>query len=180
MNIFHAKFSTGQIIKATGITNDTLQNWLKRKLIIGQKDIEGGGSQGRHRQFSFRNAMEIAVAKALVDLGVDLKVAFHAAGGFAHTGEYMPGSPERAPGCPFNKHPGITLIAANKDWSDEVFLSPNDSALELYNSLLSRGGIGAVILDAGAIFDIVTVRLGYHPEKVLEVAYPKAKDLSAQ
>lgn len=169
MNIFHAKFSTGQVVEATGVSNDTLQNWLKRKLVVGQKDIDGGGSQGRHRQFSFFNLIEIATAKALIEVGMtDLKSAFYAAGYFAHTGDA-----ERAPGCPFNKETGITLLVAGQGWARDVFLSPTGSALELYNQIVQRGSIGATIVDMSQVFNLVTARVGYHPEAVLEIAYAK-------
>lgn len=177
MTIFSAKFSTGQVVEAAGVAHETLQNWMKRDLVIGHKQIEGGGSQGRHRQFSFFNVMEIAVAKALIDVGMtDLQAAFRAADAFAHAGQGpLPGTPERAPGCPFKDAPGITLIVANKDWSDEIFLSPTDSAMKLYADIFSRriGNAGAVILNASDVFDRVTSRLGYHPDEVMGAAYTK-------
>ncbi|MFC3060362.1 MerR family transcriptional regulator [Paenirhodobacter populi] len=178
MNIFHAKFSTSQITEATGVNNDTLQNWLKRQLIIGQKDIVGGGSQGRHRQYSFFNLIEIAAAKALVDAGMgDLKSAFKAANMFAHTGGGpLGGTPERVPGCPFNKCPGITLLVAGPGWSDEVFMAPNDSALKLYTDLVFKapaGREGCIFVNMSDVFDRVVVRVGYRPVEVLGIAYPK-------
>jgi len=178
MNIFHAKFSTGQIAQATGVNNDTLQNWMKRGLIVGQREIEGGGSQGRHRQYSFHNLMEIAAAKALVDAGMsDLKSVFYAAHMFAHTGNAMPNNrvPERVPGCPYNGT-GITLLVAGMGWADEVFLSPKDTALGLYTKLMNRAHQsmeGCVLVNASQVFDRAVAGIGHHPEAVLAIAYPK-------
>ncbi|WP_283177322.1 MerR family transcriptional regulator [Gemmobacter sp. 24YEA27] len=169
MNIFHEKFSTGQVVEATGVSNDTLQNWLKRKLIVGQKDIDGGGSQGRHRQFTFFNLIEIAAAKALIDVGMtDLKAAFYAASRFSHSGDEA-----RVPGCPFNKGYGITLLVAGQGWAREVFLSENETALDFYTQNIQSSAVGATIVNMSRVFDLVTTRAGFHPEAVLEIAYPK-------
>ena len=178
MNIFHEKFSTIQVIAATGVTNDNLQNWLKRQLIIGQKTIEGGGVQGRHRQWSFFNLMEIAAAKALIDVGMtDLNSAFQAANRFAHVGQGPDGyTPERSPGCPHTKFPGITLLVAGPGWSNEVFVSPDDNALKLYTDLTRTGAgrkEGGVFVNMSDVFDLTVSRVGYHPEEVIELAYPK-------
>ncbi|MCV0429021.1 MAG: hypothetical protein K5905_26500 [Roseibium sp.] len=178
MNIFNDKFASGQVIKSAGISNATLQSWLKREVIVGQKDgsvIEGGGSPGRHRRFSFYNLIEIATAKALIDCGVsDLQVAFSTARKFAHTGiAATKEHPERNPGMPFNISNdalGQTLLCMSGEHSFVAFWQPGtDPLLEIRTAL--RRPIGFVILDMNELFDRVTASLGYHPQEVIEHAY---------
>lgn len=177
MHTSHATFSTGQVVAATGVAHESLQNWLKRGLVVGQKDIEGGGAKGRHRRYSFFNVIEIAMAKALIDAGMStLEHAFYAAALFSHTG--VGG---RIPSHPFNQRPGYTLLVAGPGWADTFFLSPDTKALELYAALVPQGRIGATFINASRVFDNVCGRLmeitgdkQFHPEAVLEAAYSKA------
>jgi len=173
----HITFTTGQVVAATGVANESLQNWLKRELIVGQKAIEGGGSKGRQRRYSFFNVIEIAMAKALIDAGLTaLEPAFHAAHVFAHTGDSR-----RLPACPFNQRPGYTLLLAGPGWADTFFMAPDAKALELYAALVPQGRIGATFINASRVFDNVCSRLmeitgdsQFHPEAVLEAAYSGA------
>lgn len=174
MNAFQSKFSTRQVLAAAGVSNDNLQNWLRRGLVIGQEKIGGGGGQGHHRQFSFFNVIEIAAAKALIDAGMgNLEAVFYAANLFAHTGE-----DGRIPGCPFNTAPGYTLLVAWPDGANVLFLSPKDGALALYTTLVSNNRIGATFANVSRVFDDVCGRLmeitgskEFHPEAVMEFAY---------
>lgn len=177
MNIFLEKFSTGQVIAATGVPNATLQSWLKRGIIVGHRNIEGGGSPGVHRRFSFCNLMEIALAKALIDAGLsDLNFAFGAARHFAHAGtgrsEF---TPERDPGLPFEStadRPGTTMLAACQDRHYLAFCGADTDAISDIRSGLG-GPIGFVVVDVSELFDRVMASLHYHPEEVLEAAYAK-------
>src|SRR6056297_1888335 len=106
MEIQEHTFSAGEVTKAADISASTLQNWIKRSVIIGHRDIKGGGSQGRHRRFSWFNVMEISIAAALVKTGVtDLPRAFDAAQKIAHTGDFP-----RRPGFPFHHNHGDTWL----------------------------------------------------------------------
>jgi hypothetical protein len=173
-NIFQAKFSTGQIVKATGVSNASLQTWLKRGIIAGHRDadIEGGGSPGLHRRFSFFNLMEIATAKAMIDCGVsDLATAFKAARTFAHIGAGpLPGeTPERQPGLPFND--GRTLLCVGQSGGSYVECwKPGKDPLANIRIALGHP-IGFVVIDMTALFDRVAASLEYHPQAILDFAY---------
>lgn len=172
MSVFQRRFSNAEIVAATGITNDQLQNWMKRGLIIGQKDIDGGGSPGRHRSFSFFNVMEVAIAKAIIDAGgmSDLKDVFRAAHHFAHFGEgELPGKPARRPSVPFNTPMSKTLLLAGRGWSDEILLTGSDSVMRLSASILRAGG--CTVVDASAAFYNALNRLGIEPSAVMHEAY---------
>ncbi|TNB48055.1 hypothetical protein FF124_10770 [Martelella lutilitoris] len=177
MTIFQEKFSTGQVIKAAGISNATLQSWMKRDVISGEREdkIEGGGSPGRYRSFGFHTLMEIAVAKAVVDAGVkDLPNAFKAARGFAYTGtDQTAWHPEREPGLPFSnrgKLLGHTLLAVAEDRSYVAFWQSGADALaDIRQALGQPEGFAMVFINE--VFDRVMVSLNRHPEEVLEAAY---------
>lgn len=179
MNAFQSKFSTRQVLAAAGVSNDNLQNWLRRGLVIGQEKIGGGGGQGHHRQFSFFNVIEIAAAKALIDAGMgNLEAVFYAANLFAHTGE-----DDRVPGCPFNTAPGYTLLVAWPDGANVFFLSPEDGALSLYTALVPGRRVGATFTNVSRVFNEVCGRLmeitgseGFAPEAVMEFAYSGGAD----
>ncbi len=177
MTIFQEKFSTGQVIKAAGISNATLQSWMKRDVISGEREdkIEGGGSPGRYRSFGFHTLMEIAVAKAMIDAGVkDLSNAFKAARSFAYTGtEQTELYPERNPSLPFSnrgKLLGRTLLAAADDKSHVAFWQSGADALaDIRQALGQPEGFAMVFINE--VFDRVMASLNHHPEEVFEAAY---------
>ena len=177
MNIFHAKFSTGQVTAAAGVSNAVLQSWLKRGVILGQNreaEIEGGGSPGIHRRFSFFNVMEIAIAKALIDGGLtDLANAFAAGRYFAHVGAGEIGNtPLRLPSMPYNSagESGMTLLCVSGDKAKTVYYRPSQDVIPNVVYSLSQD-FSFFTLGIDPIFDRVTVNLGYHPEDVLALAY---------
>lgn len=176
MNIFHQSFSTGQIAKATGVSSAALQSWLKRNLIVGQKDdpIGGGGSPGVRRTYSFFNAMEIAVAKGLVDSGLnDLPAAFLAASHFAHAGNEA-----RLPSMLFDPRGGgcFTLLCVAGGHSTTYALKAHDTAFyPIVRHQLNRP-VGFVTLEIDPIFDRVTALLGHDPRDVMALAYPRSAD----
>lgn len=168
MSIFHQQFTNSEIVTATGVTNFQLQNWLKRGQIIGQ-GVEGGGSPGKHRKFSFFNLMEIAVAKALIDVGMsDMQRVTYAAAGFAHTGDGAIGNrPGRVPGCPFKE--GKTLLLVGPNRTDEYQLLSSER-LGLAAAILQHG-IGAVVIDVSQVFEITLRRAGLDPAEAIREAY---------
>lgn len=175
MNIFHDRFTTGQVIAATGLPNHTLQSWLKRDLLIGKPGapIEGGDGSGSHRRFTFYTIMEIAVAKALADLGLSAAHAIKAAQHFAHTGHGQIGAnPARNPGLPFDNRVGggFTLVCVAGERSTECFWQPGK---DVFANLRYQLGEGFVILEINDLFDRVLDALGYHPSAVMEIAYPR-------
>lgn len=176
MNIFHAQFSTGQVVEATAVSNATLQSWLKRKLIVSQQDspIVGGGSPGVHRRYSFFTVMEIAIAKALIDAGLsNLSAAFQAASRFAHIGCGEIGDrPARMPSIPFDTlgSSGMTLLCVAGDRSAITLWRPGKDPLAEIRHELQRPG-GFVLIEADPIFNRVVTLLGYQPHEVLQLAY---------
>lgn len=177
MNIFHQRFPASQVVNVTGVTPNTLQSWMRRGHIVGQREtgmeVDGGGQPGVHRLFSFFNIMEIAVAKALLDAGLgDLDDAFDAARRFAHVGHgfHSKDHPERSPSCPFNHHgqTALTLLFVRGETSKAVFYQLGRDPLL---SLLREHG-GGVILEIDPVFRRVVSFLGHHPEEVLDLVYP--------
>ena len=173
MNIFHQRFSTGQVVEAADISNAALQSWIKRDLIVGHKTkapIEGGGSPGLHRGYSFFNTMEIAVAKALADIGLDVPNAFKAAMSFAHSGREA-----RLPSLPFDDrgNPCITVMCARDDHS--AILPYHPAGQDFYATARHQlGGVrGMIVLEIDPIFLRVTTALGHDPRDVMNIAYPR-------
>lgn len=171
MSIFHKQFTNSEIVTATGVTNFQLQNWLKRGQIVGQGEweVEGGGSPGRHRRFSFFNLMEVAVAKALIYVGLtDMQRVTHVAAGFAHTGDNAIGSrPGRLPGLPFKE--GKTLLIVGPDRVEEYQLKATER-LGLAAAILLHG-IGAVVIDVSEVFNNTLRRAGLDPAATIRAAY---------
>lgn len=169
MSIFQQQFTNSEIVTATGVTNFQLQNWLKRGQIVGQ-GVEGGGSPGKHRKFSFFNLMEIAVSKALIDTGLtDMQRVTHAAASFAHVGRGSIGDrPARQPGFPFKE--GKTLLIVGPDRSREYQINRNDHPLGLLAAIKDHG-IGAIVIDASDVFSLTLRRAGLDPAAALNEAY---------
>lgn len=175
MTILGRRFFNAEVLHATGITNDQLQNWMKRGLIISAEDVEGGGGPGRYRTFSFFNLMEVAIAKALIDAGQgDLRLVTRAAQVFAHTGNGpLPGKPARLPGLPFNVPESRTLMLSSPQRSEEYLLTKKDGALSLYAAIRSHGA-GATVIDATDAFRVAMTRLDISPDFEMRAAYGEA------
>lgn len=182
MTIFHAQFSTGQVVAATGVSNPTLQTWLKRNLIVGQKgaEISGGGSPGAHRRYSFFNVMEIAVTKALVDVGLDVSDAVKAAMHFAHSGQTAIGDRRsRLPSLPYDTRldPCFTVLCVAGEKSRTLPWVPGaaEDVVVLARHFLGNP-LGFVILQIDPIFEAVTRSLEYDYRDVLDIAYPSKSE----
>lgn len=174
MNIFQDRFTTGQVVAATGLPNHTLQSWLKRNMLTGNpvEPIEGGGTSGAHRKFSFFTVMEIAVAKALTDLGVSATDALKTAQHYAHFGRGpLPGSPERRPSLPYMNHgkAARTLICAAGGRAVEVVWEVGKDFMSSVRWNLQSPAF--VIVEADAIFEHACQALGYDPREVMTFAY---------
>jgi DNA-binding transcriptional MerR regulator len=61
---------SGDIIALTGTSLGQLDNWLRQGLVVPLKDAR---SSGDHRRFSLANAIEIAQAKALSQMGLSTR-----------------------------------------------------------------------------------------------------------
>lgn len=184
MQLFRDTFTTGQVMMAAKVTNSAIQTWYARGLIVGSDDaiIEGGGSPGKYRRFTYRNVMEIAVAKALVDIGFgDLARAFKAARHFAHMGyirQTLNEKPNRVPGLPFDNggSGSRTFLLVAGDRSAEFFWrqAMGNSAhshmkLELFGDVSSHDGF--VMADLTSVFERVATALGYNPRAIMAEAY---------
>lgn len=178
MNIFHDKFTTGQVLEASGASNAALQSWLKRGAVIGRNEdpIEGGSRPGIHRRYSFFNVMQIVAAKGLIDLGVTVDHAFLAAGAYAHTGDVELGRhPDRAPGFPFSTRNtlGLTLLCvASTNYN--IYFSPlRENPIPSVMHVLG-GAEGFTALVMNDVFERAVQALGYDPNKLLSETYRPA------
>lgn len=188
MEIWTKNYSAHDVARVTGVAPATLQNWLKRGVVVGydSEDIEGGGVQGKHRRFSFHAVMQIGMASALIKAGggMDIKAAFNAAMHFAHIGEgpsgYVgsgsftdDGERRRDPGFPYHYSYGRTLLAtANGNTAIVLNKASEDSFWAIYRKLQRAEGF--TVVDAGAIFDRICSGFGVHPNEILDAAYPEA------
>lgn len=191
MQLFLMKFTTPQVTEITGLPNDTIQNWIKRGSIIGHRPgaelgITGGGSQGRHRQFSFFAVMQFALTGALVKLGIGATEAAKMAEGFCHAGGdgEVFGLPYRDPGLPFHHNHGETLYAACGSQSAEAIWQghlPSDKRTrDAMGDLSQRLGPMFVVVNVSKLFLQVCAGIArvtgnprdFHPYKLLDEAYP--------
>lgn len=183
-------YSTAQCLQAAGIEADTLQNWLRAGVIVGNNpgDITGGGTQGRQRRYSFYAVMQIAIAKALMDAsgGMGLKRAFEAAMHFAHLGDapalyaddgLRDNDPDRQPSHPFDYRLGETFFAVAPT-REAVVLIPPDGKFDLIRSAIDPNGmarmVGFVVIDAGEVFARVCAVLGFSARALIEEIYNEA------
>lgn len=175
-------FGAGEITRFADVTNDNLQNWLKRKVIMGQHDITGGGGIGQRRKFTFNNLMEIAVAAELMACaGLNVSDAFRASKMFSHTGHGPTGfvgeaaqGAERRPGMPYHHDHGTTLLCV---WNEGQRVILTDNGLLNINTVLPHGSIatGFVVLDVSEVFARVMNRMGRDYRAVLNEAYEKGE-----
>lgn len=179
MNIHQREYSARDVVAATGLPHATLQAWLNRGKIIGHREnpIEGGGSSGVHRRFSFHNIMEIGTAKALLDAGLgSVDDAFKAASSFAHVGSGPLSGlyPRREPSFPFDNSNsnGTTLLCVAGGKSRAIYWKPGTDILaEVF--LGFDHGAGVLIMPVQPVFDRIVSALGFHPQAVMDEEYRK-------
>lgn len=171
MNIYTSTFATRDVLLAADISNGKLQNWFARDVVLGHRNVEGGGSPGRHRRFSWFNVMEIANAAALVNAGLDLSLAFRAAQVFAHMGAGpLPGIPERFPSMPFKTEHGRTLMFVAGDRVHIAPYEPGSDALAAARVHLGQPE-AFIVLDLLGLFNRVCASLELDPQAVMDEAY---------
>ncbi len=172
-------FSASEVSNLTGARPESIQNWVKRKLIVGHRKIEGGGSQGKHRRFTFFNVIEIAMAQNLMEMHMGAKEAFAAAAQFAHSsgGGEVFDLPDRDPAMPFHHRHGYTIFGVAGERTFEDLWEPG-SDRDTYGNL--RNHLSAdhfLTVNASKLFNTVCARMQYHPHEILDAVYPKdAKD----
>lgn len=185
MEISTNTYSAHDVAAAAQVSPATLQNWLKRGVIVGHGNdaIEGGGIQGKHRRFSFFALMQISVAAALIEAsgGMQIKQAFYAAMTFAHSGHVASGwtgddgisdddEPSRHASYPYHFRHGKTLLATVGGKTAILLENGSGDTFGNIRAALQRA-TGFTIIDAGEVFDRVCAALGEHPNTVLDAAY---------
>lgn len=188
MSLYDMKFTAAQVSEITGVSANNLQNWVKRKLIIGQNTFDGGGSQGRHRQFNLYALMQLALTEDLARAGLETSIAAKAAASFSHVGGggEVFDLPERNPGFPFHQRFGETIFGVGPDGRtfEELWEStkgPGEARRDTYGNLRQALGNTFMTVNASEIFNRVCGGIGvvmrsrdFHPYKVLDEAYPEA------
>ncbi len=185
MNLLNETFSAADVAIAANIPPETLQNWIKRGLIVGQGEgeakIAGGGSRGKRRQFSWESLMAIAAAAALVDVGLSPITAHKAANRFAMRSD-GPGAtwgdeptknaaPLRAPAFPFHHDLGETYLCA---WGDKstVILSADGTINPRTIVPAKDRAVGLTVVSMSELFMQIVAQLELgHPSELLDAAY---------
>lgn len=178
MELLNRTFTSQSVALATGLDPKAIQNWASRGLIVGQRD---GTGKGFHLRFSWFNVMEVALADALMKVGMSsIQDAFAAAQLFAHTGEGPSGYAGdtsldiiRTPSLPWHHSLGQTILIVHQDGSS-VKLVSNDGTIDLWG--LTPAGLdftGFIVLNVTEIFRQVCFRMAQDYREVLDEAYPK-------
>ncbi len=165
MTILASRFTTGQVLQATGTKNPTLQTWIKRGFVVGHSSegaaVDMPGQPGLRRTFSFYTLMQIAVAAAIIKVSGNASRAFEAAIEFAHIGDE-----QRSPGVPFRDGRTWLLVAedderlVNAKWGEDPHMRASWP--------LGARRDAVIAVDVNAIFDRVCAALAIHPEEVIE------------
>ncbi|WP_306043867.1 hypothetical protein [Mameliella sp. MMSF_3455] len=169
-SVEHLLTQTWKVREVSRLTDAPL-SWLKismqREFPVAD-GLGGGGSQGKHHLFTFRNVMEFALARALTVQGMSPKIAFQAAAKVAYFTTRERGSVQRESGFPFPASKGVTVLAAvnSMDATDFPQVTTADR-LQVF-----RGGADAVTLvNVSKVFRDVCERIGADPSAVLQEAY---------
>lgn len=181
--LFAREFTAAEICTAAGILPETLQNWIKRDIIVGEHaSITGGGARGTRRTYDFNALMQIAVTKVIANAGFgDLKIAALAGAKFAHMGRGVTGfagkeptlavlAQVRNPGLPHHYAFGDTMIYVAGDDHRIKLLKKGDQipVAELQHDL---GQPGFFMMNATDLFIQVGSKMGFKPYEVLDQAY---------
>lgn len=172
MSILQEQFKAADIVLAADVKPSKLQLWIHRRVIVGGDKIQGGRGPGHHRKFTFYNVMEVAIANALLEAGLnDLKVAFSAAAIFAHTSKGSRAGMARLPGLPFEAIPGVDTIFAVS--GEQTCVVPNDGEGDALGEIQRRlkHPNALFVVDASQVFEWVCSSLGIDAHQALVEAY---------
>ena len=164
MHIMERVWKASEVADLAGLPKEKMQLWLGRGLPVGE-GVRGGGGHGRHREFDFRNVMEFAVARALVDQGFPAARAFHFAARFAYswTGENIAGLP-----LPSDRGTTVLAISGNSHVVGPM-------TVELIWQLSEQEGVdsvqGFVAANVSAVFHNVCLAAGEDSNAILKEAY---------
>lgn len=182
MDIIHRTYLASEVAAATGATPRDIQNWALR-VMVGHR-VGGGGGKGKRRQFSFNNLMEVAIAKAILDVGSrNVEAAFGAAADFSHYSDGGSGwgsespSAMRLPALPFHHSLGETRLLVHGDQGMTVLEAPRNAELSKeFGELRAMRYLGNppvyIVVNASTVFMEVCRRLGVDFRHVLDAAYP--------
>lgn len=115
-----------------GVKPRTLQSWVQ---YMPTERVDGGGTQGSHRRFSFFAIMQAATAMKLIDLGITASRAFEIASQFSNFGGAERATwggetaPSRSPSLPYHYALGETYLCADATKAAVVRV-PKGSALD--------------------------------------------------
>lgn len=175
MSVFEETYGSADVIRAAGVSNDVLQIWIRRGLILGApgKGVHMPGRQGLRREFTYFNVVEIAVAAALISAGVSNKSAFQHAASFAHVGTGpLPKHPGREPAMPFAA--GVTYLAVAGDESVVLQHTPGQGdMMVMINHHLGKPRT-VILVNASRVVGDVLTALDRDPEAEIAAAYQVA------
>ncbi len=116
-------FTTGQVVRLTGITKRKLAYWIERGVIAA--DIDAASGRGHVRLFSFQNLVEVRVGMWLRDL-ISLQLIGKIVAHLREKGAERPLAEETF---------GVfERTAGRRVARDVVMMSPNDAAWEDWQS----------------------------------------------
>ena len=167
MTILERKFTAQEVAEAAGIQSRSVADWATRGLIVGHGP--GSTGRGKPREFTFEQAMQIALAAHLMEAGIKSpKIAFHIAMRFAHSGD-----DSRNPGMPFHHNRGETWLIVSGDHSRIVLADEHGMIAPERAFPQSLRAFAYITLNLSGLFDRVCAALGAHPNEVLDAAYPE-------
>ncbi|QMU57280.1 MAG: hypothetical protein GKR98_03075 [Boseongicola sp.] len=158
-------FTSAEIADLADLDAKTIQNWSSR---FGMGATEGG--KGKHRLFSFPEAVLFALMKVLVRefmLGPEAALRFaeivtHTGSGQSGWGEKLSG-PVRKPMLPFHYRYGTTFL----------MITPNVALVRPFESSPQEFFGGHVLaVNITQIFQQVCSRLSWNAQEILDAAYP--------
>lgn len=171
MDLLQREFSAQAVAMATGATAKQISDWCNQGQIVGQREPLG---RGHKRTFSFFNVMEVAVALALMEIGVRAPAdAFRAAQGFAHAGgsgeaRWADSATEnvRIPGLPYHysRMETFAFVAGR-----ECLITTDPNVKTAMDALGNVGGL--LVVNVSGVFADVMHRLGLGHAEVLDALY---------
>ena len=129
----------GDVSRVTGVPIPMLGRWLDRQTIQPSRNDKPSVGTGDHRTFSRATINKIAIAKKLIELGINAGSANEAASLFTDNGQY-----DRVAGEPFSQ--GRTILALRP--TGAVVLN---AQLDADFSELSDFGVAFAAVDCGKV-----------------------------
>lgn len=184
VDLLEQKYTGQSVALATGLTSKQVSDWCNQGLIIGQREPLG---KGHRRMFSWFNLMEVALALALMEIGVKSPGdAFRAAQRFSHMGNGSfawagdddvltdNSDPVRHPGLPFDYKKGETFLYIA---GSRVTVALHEDGVPPFGEINRALGnpLGFIALNVSAVFASIVHRMARDYREVLDEAYPDQK-----